>query len=103
MEVFQNILNGFSIAITPLNLVLCFVGCFVGTLIGVFPGIGPAATIALLLPVTFTLPPATAIIMLSGIFYGAMYGGSTTAILVNIPGEAAAAITCIDGYQMARH
>jgi putative tricarboxylic transport membrane protein len=102
MEVFQNILNGFSIAITPMNLVLCLVGCFVGTLIGVLPGIGPAATIALLLPVTFTLPPATAIIMLSGIFYGAMYGGSTTAILVNIPGEAAAAITCIDGYQMAR-
>jgi len=102
MEVFQNIATGFSIAITPMNLVLCLVGCFVGTLIGVLPGIGPAATIALLLPVTFKLPPATAIIMLSGIFYGAMYGGSTTAILVNIPGEAASAITCIDGYQMAR-
>lgn len=102
MEVFQNILVGFGIAITPMNLGMCLVGCFVGTLIGVLPGIGPAATIALLLPVTFTLPPATAIIMLSGIFYGAMYGGSTTAILVNIPGEAAAAITCIDGYQMAR-
>jgi putative tricarboxylic transport membrane protein len=102
VEVFQNIAVGFEIAVTPLNLVLCFLGCFVGTLIGVLPGIGPAATIALLLPVTFTLPPATAIIMLSGIFYGAMYGGSTTAILVNIPGEAAAAITCIDGYQMAR-
>ena len=102
MEVFQNILTGFHIAITPLNLGLCLLGCFVGTLIGVLPGIGPAATIALLLPVTFALPPATAIIMLSGIFYGAMYGGSTTAILVNIPGEAAAAITCIDGYQMAR-
>ena len=86
MEVFQNIAVGFEIAVTPLNLVLCFLGCFVGTLIGVLPGIGPAATIALLLPVTFTLPPATAIIMLSGIFYGAMYGGSTTAILVNIPG-----------------
>jgi len=102
LEVFQNIATGFSIAITPMNLVLCLVGCFVGTLIGVLPGIGPAATIALLLPVTFKLPPATAIIMLSGIFYGAMYGGSTTAILVNIPGEAASAITCIDGYQMAR-
>jgi putative tricarboxylic transport membrane protein len=102
VEVFQNILVGFGIAITPMNLGMCLVGCFVGTLIGVLPGIGPAATIALLLPVTFTLPPATAIIMLSGIFYGAMYGGSTTAILVNIPGEAAAAITCIDGYQMAR-
>jgi putative tricarboxylic transport membrane protein len=102
MEVFQNILTGFSVAISPVNLILCLAGCFVGTLIGVLPGIGPAATIALLLPVTFNLPPATAIIMLSGIFYGAMYGGSTTAILVNIPGEAASAITCIDGYQMAR-
>ncbi len=102
MDIFSNILTGFSIAATPLNLILCLVGCFVGTLIGVLPGIGPAATIALLLPVTFNLPPASAIIMLSGIFYGAMYGGSTTAILVNIPGEAAAAITCIDGYQMAR-
>ncbi|HBB16994.1 MAG TPA: transporter [Syntrophus sp. (in: bacteria)] len=102
MDIFSNILAGFSIAATPLNLILCLIGCFVGTLIGVLPGIGPAATIALLLPVTFNLPPASAIIMLSGIFYGAMYGGSTTAILVNIPGEAAAAITCIDGYQMAR-
>ncbi len=102
MEIFQNILTGFHIAVTPVNLLLCLAGCFVGTLIGVLPGIGPAATIALLLPVTFTIPPASAIIMLSGIFYGAMYGGSTTAILVNIPGEAASAITCIDGYQMAR-
>ncbi len=102
MDVFQNILTGFTIAVTPMNLLLCLAGCFVGTLIGVLPGIGPAATIALLLPVTFTIPPASAIIMLSGIFYGAMYGGSTTAILVNIPGEAASAITCIDGYQMAR-
>src|SRR5512136_2832433 len=102
MEVFQNMATGFTIAITPMNLALCLVGCFVGTLIGVLPGIGPAATIALLLPVTFHLPPTSAIIMLSGIFYGAMYGGSTTAILVNIPGEAASAITCIDGYQMAR-
>jgi putative tricarboxylic transport membrane protein len=102
MDVFQNMLTGFGIAVTPMNLILCLAGCFVGTLIGVLPGIGPAATIALLLPVTFNLPPATAIIMLSGIFYGAMYGGSTTAILVNIPGEAAAAVTCIDGYQMAR-
>jgi putative tricarboxylic transport membrane protein len=102
MDVFQNILSGFGIAVTPVNLILCLAGCFIGTLIGVLPGIGPAATIALLLPVTFNLPPTSAIIMLSGIFYGAMYGGSTTAILVNIPGEAAAAITCIDGYQMAR-
>jgi putative tricarboxylic transport membrane protein len=102
LDVFQNILTGFNIAVTPTNLLLCLAGCLVGTLIGVLPGIGPAATIALLLPVTFAIPPASAIIMLSGIFYGAMYGGSTTAILVNIPGEAASAITCIDGYQMAR-
>ncbi len=103
MEVFQNIVSGFSIAATPINLALCLLGCLIGTLIGVLPGIGPAATIALLLPVTFAIPPASAIIMLSGIFYGAMYGGSTTAVLVNIPGEAASAITCIEGYQMARH
>ena len=102
MDIFANMLTGFSIAVTPLNLILCLTGCFLGTLIGVLPGIGPAATIALLLPVTFNLPATSAIIMLSGIFYGAMYGGSTTAILVNIPGEAASAITCIDGYQMAR-
>ena len=102
MEVFQNIATGFGIAVTPINVLMCLVGCLLGTLIGVLPGIGPAATIALLLPITFTLPPTTAIIMLSGIFYGSMYGGSTTAILVNIPGEAAAAITCIDGYQMAK-
>jgi putative tricarboxylic transport membrane protein len=102
MEVFQNIATGFGIAVTPINVLMCLVGCLLGTLIGVLPGIGPAATIALLLPITFTLPPTTAIIMLSGIFYGSMYGGSTTAILLNIPGEAAAAITCIDGYQMAK-
>lgn len=97
MNIVENIMLGFSIALTPLNLGLCLIGCLIGTLIGVLPGIGPAATIALLLPVTFNLPPATAIIMLSGIFYGAMYGGSTTAVLVNIPGEAASAITCIEG------
>ncbi len=102
MEIFQNILNGFGIALTPLNVFCCLIGCFIGTLIGVLPGIGPAGTIALLLPVTFPLPPTSAIIMLAGIFYGSMYGGSTTAILVNIPGEAASVITCIDGYQMAR-
>ncbi len=102
MDIFSGMLTGFSIAITPLNLALCLAGCFVGTLIGVLPGIGPAATIALLLPVTFNLPPTSAIIMLAGIYYGAMYGGSTTAILVNMPGEAASAVTCIDGYQMAR-
>src|SRR4030043_1528823 len=102
MEIFQNIITGFGVALTPINLLLCFIGCFVGTLIGVLPGIGPAATIALLIPITFGLPPASAIIMLSGVYYGAMYGGSTTSILVNIPGEAASAVTCLDGYQMAK-
>src|SRR3989339_1698970 len=103
MDIFANMLTGFGIAITPLNLALCLVGCFVGTLIGVLPGIGPTATIALLLPVTFSLTPTYAIIMLAGIYYGAMYGGSTTAILVNMPGEAASVVTCLDGYQMARN
>lgn len=102
MEFFQHVSLGFGIALTPINIILCLVGCLVGTLVGVLPGIGPAATIALLLPVTFSLPATTAIIMLAGVFYGAMYGGSTTSILVNIPGESASAVTCIDGYQMAR-
>lgn len=85
-----------------MNLVYCFIGVFVGTLVGVLPGIGPVGAMAILLPVTFGLPPTTAIIMLAGIYYGAMYGGSTTSILVNIPGEAASVVTCLDGYQMAR-
>ena len=102
MEALHNVIFGFSVVLTPINLVLCFGGVFIGTLIGVLPGIGPAGSVALLLPFTFTLPPVSAIIMLSGIFYGSMYGGSTTSILVNIPGEAASVITCIDGYQMAR-
>ena len=79
-----------------------FIGVLMGTLVGVLPGLGPTAAIALLLPITFHIPPVTAIIMLAGIYYGAMYGGSTTSILVNIPGEAASVITCLDGYQMAR-
>jgi len=94
---------GFSIALLPANLFYCLVGVFVGTLIGVLPGIGPAATIALLMPLTLYASPTSAIIMLAGIYYGAMYGGSTTSILVNMPGEAASAITCLDGYQMARN
>jgi putative tricarboxylic transport membrane protein len=102
MEVFQDLLFGFSVILTPMNLLLCFFGVFIGTLIGVLPGIGPAGSVALLLPFTFTLPPVSAIITLAGIFYGSMYGGSTTSILVNIPGEAASVITCLDGYQMAR-
>jgi len=101
MELFQNLAMGFNVALTPINIIFCLVGCFIGTLIGVLPGIGPAGTLALLLPVTMGLPPTTAIIMLAGIYYGSMYGGSTTSILVNLPGEAASAITCLDGYQMA--
>ncbi|KAA3506510.1 tripartite tricarboxylate transporter permease [Agrobacterium vitis] len=93
---------GFSEALTPTNLLFCFIGALLGTLIGVLPGIGPTATVAILLPVTFFLPPLGALIMLAGIFYGAQYGGSTTAILVNLPGEASAVVTAIDGYQMAR-
>ena len=93
---------GFTVALTPVNLLYCLVGAVLGTLIGVLPGIGPVATIAMLLPITFTLTPLSALIMLAGIYYGAQYGGSTTSILVNIPGESSSVVTCIDGYQMAR-
>lgn len=102
MDIFSYIISGFGVALQPANLFYCLLGVFVGTLIGVLPGIGPAATIALLMPLTLYISPTSAIIMLAGIYYGAMYGGSTTSILVNIPGEAASAITCLDGYQMAR-
>jgi len=98
----SNLQLGFSVAFTLHNLGLCFVGCLVGTLIGVLPGIGPIATITMLLPVTFGLPPVGALIMLAGIYYGAQYGGSTTAILVNIPGEVTSVVTTIDGHQMAK-
>src|SRR5512143_3751570 len=101
MDVLQNLLFGFSVVFTPVNLLLCFAGVFIGTLIGVLPGIGPAGSVALLLPFTFTLAPVSGVIMLAGIFYGSMYGGSTTSILVNIPGEAASVVTCLDGHQMA--
>lgn len=101
MEQISGLLYGFSIALTWQNLFYCFLGTLAGTLVGVLPGLGPAATVALLLPITFKLPPVSGIIMLAGIFYGAMYGGSTTSILLNIPGEAASVVTCIDGYQMA--
>lgn len=97
-----NLLLGFSVIFTPTNLFFCFLGCLVGTLIGVLPGIGPVATLSVLLPVTFKLDPVPAIIMLCGIYYGAMYGGSTTSILMNIPGESASVVTCLDGYKMAR-
>jgi TctA family transporter len=102
MELFNNLIFGFSVALTLQNLWFCFIGVFLGTLIGVLPGIGPLATIAMLLPLTFNVPPVAALIMLAGIYYGAQYGGSTTAILVNLPGETAAVVTCMDGYQMAR-
>ena len=102
MDLFSNLALGFGVAVTPLNLVYCFIGCLLGTLIGVLPGVGPVATIAMLLPATYALPPVAALIMLAGIYYGAQYGGSTTAILVNLPGEASSVVTTIDGYQMAR-
>ncbi len=102
MDLFTNLALGFGVAVTPINLAYCFVGCLLGTLIGVLPGIGPVATIAMLLPATYALPPVSALIMLAGIYYGAQYGGSTTAILVNLPGEASSVVTVIDGYQMAR-
>ncbi|MGZ5195689.1 MAG: tripartite tricarboxylate transporter permease [Ramlibacter sp.] len=102
MDFIGNLALGFSVAFTPVNLLYCFIGCLLGTLIGVLPGIGPVATIAMLLPATYALPPVSALIMLAGIYYGAQYGGSTTAILVNLPGESSSVVTCIDGYQMAR-
>jgi putative tricarboxylic transport membrane protein len=102
MDVLNNLILGFGVAITPINLLYALIGVMLGTLIGVLPGIGPVATIAMLLPITFNLNPIAALIMLAGIYYGAQYGGSTTAILVNLPGESASVVTCIDGYQMAR-
>jgi len=102
MDLLSNLMLGFSVAATPINLLYCFIGCLLGTLIGVLPGVGPVATIAMLLPATYALPPVAALIMLAGIYYGAQYGGSTTAILVNLPGEASSVVTTIDGYQMAR-
>jgi putative tricarboxylic transport membrane protein len=102
MEFLDSALLGFQVALTPTNLFFCFMGVLTGTLVGVLPGLGPVAAMSLLLPTTFHLTPVSAIIMLAGIYYGAMYGGSTTSILVNIPGEAASVVTCLDGYQMAR-
>src|SRR6187399_798905 len=117
MDIFSNLALGFGVVFQfvdlkiaylnitipfPMNIFLCFVGAMVGTLIGVLPGIGPLATIAMLLPITFGLPPVGALIMLAGIYYGAMYGGSTTAILVNLPGESASVVTTLDGFQMAK-
>jgi len=102
MEILNNIFYGFSVAFIPANILYCFIGVFIGTLIGVLPGIGPVGAMSILLPVTVQIPPISSIIMLAGIYYGSMYGGSTTSILVNIPGEAASVVTCLDGYQMAK-
>jgi putative tricarboxylic transport membrane protein len=102
MEVIGGLLSGFEVALTPYNLFWCFIGVLLGTIVGVLPGLGPAATIAMLLPLTFQMNPTSAVIMLAGIYYGAKYGGSTTSILLNVPGESASVVTCLDGYQMAR-
>ena len=103
MELLHNLTIGFNTALSIQNLLYCFVGVLLGTLIGVLPGIGSVPTIAMLLPLTYVLPPVSALIMLSGIYYGAQYGGSTTSILVNLPGESSSIVTCLDGYQMARN
>jgi putative tricarboxylic transport membrane protein len=103
MEILSGLMHGFSVALQPMNLLWCFVGVVLGTVIGVMPGLGPPATIAMLLPLTFLMNPAAAMIMLAGIYYGAKYGGSTTSILLNVPGESASVATCLDGYQMARN
>ena len=102
MDTFQHIINGFAVAAQPINLWYTFIGCLMGTIIGVLPGIGPAAGIGLLIPVTFGMNPTSALIMMAGIYYGAMYGGSTTSILINTPGEASSVMTALDGYQMAK-
>jgi len=102
MDLLANVILGFQTAFQPINFLFCFIGVLTGTLVGVLPGLGPVAAMSLLLPTTFHISPVAAIIMLAGIYYGAMYGGSTTSILINIPGEAASVVTCLDGYQMAR-
>src|SRR5436189_2846446 len=102
MDIMAGLLHGFQVALTPAALMMCVVGVVLGTIIGVMPGLGPSATIAMLLPLTFKLEPTGAMIMLAGIYYGAKYGGSTTSILLNVPGESASVVTCLDGYAMAR-
>ena len=100
MEVINNLLYGFSVSLQPINLLYCLFGVFAGTLVGVLPGIGPLASISMLLPITFRIStPTSALIMFAGIYYGAQYGGSTTSILVNIPGESSSIMTCLDGYR----
>jgi TctA family transporter len=102
MDLIANLATGFAVSLTPANLGFCFLGALIGTLVGVLPGIAPITTIAILLPFTFSLPPSSSLIILAGIFYGAQYGGSTTAILVNVPGESSSIVTCLDGHQMAK-
>src|SRR5678810_18404 len=102
MDLLAGLMHGFAVAMTPTALMMCVVGVVLGTVIGVLPGLGPSATIAMLLPLTFKLEPTGAMIMLAGIYYGAKYGGSTTSILLNVPGESSSVVTCIDGYAMAR-
>src|SRR5213595_1611691 len=102
MDIVSGLLHGFQVALSANNLLMCVIGVVLGTVIGVLPGLGPPATIAMLLPLTFRLDPTGSMIMLAGIYYGAKYGGSTTSILLNVPGESSSVVTCIDGYQMAR-
>jgi putative tricarboxylic transport membrane protein len=102
MEVLSGLMQGFAVALEPVNLLWCLVGVALGTVVGIMPGLGPPATVAMLLPLTMLMNPASAMIMLAGIYYGAKYGGSTTSILLNVPGESASVVTCLDGYQMAR-
>ena len=102
MELLDHLALGFGTALSPENFFYCFLGVLIGTFVGVLPGIGPTATIAMLLPLTYYLTPEASLIMLAGIYYGSQYGGSTTAILINLPGEVASSVTAIDGYQMAR-
>ncbi|HSA71376.1 MAG TPA: tripartite tricarboxylate transporter permease [Burkholderiales bacterium] len=102
MEVLSGLMQGFAVALQPVNLLWCLVGVALGTVVGILPGLGPPATVAMLLPLTMLMNPASAMIMLAGIYYGAKYGGSTTSILLNVPGESASVVTCLDGYQMAR-
>ena len=102
LELWTNLLGGFATAATPINLLWALAGCALGTAIGVLPGLGPAVTVAMLLPITFQLEPVSSLIMLAGIYYGAQYGGSTTAILINLPGEASSVVTALDGYRLAR-
>ena len=102
MDFLANLATGFATALSPENLLYCFLGVLLGTLVGVLPGLGPVATIAMLLPATFALPAETALIMLAGIYYGAQYGGSTTAVLINLPGESSSVVTALDGYRMAQ-